>query len=170
MSFAKAVLSGVLASDPEKRFTPNNHAVTSFNLLVENAGNFNRAGSNEPFVVKVTCWRGLADTVTTQLHKGDNVLVEGKLLMNSFQGQDGVQKKLFEVEAASIDKLSGRPEPLVAVGAAAAGEGGQSSSPGGGGGSYQAAAPASGGGYASKPESTGHFTSEDLMTEDDIPF
>lgn len=163
MSFAKATLSGTVISEPEKRFTPNNHAVTSFNISVENPAMGAKAVANEPFVVKVTCWRNLAEAVTV-LSKGDAILVDGKLIMNSFQTPEGVQKKLFELEANTIDRLPGQPEPIMV----AAGEG-QSA---GFGASTKNAAPA----YSSAPAApasnanSGHFSSEDLLTEDDIPF
>jgi len=189
MSFAKIVVSGTLSSDPEKRFTPNNHAVTSFTLMVENQAAIpGRPGpNNEPFPVRVTCWRGLAETVTTRLVKGEHVLVEGKLMLNSFQAQDGTQKKLFEIEAANIDKLPGLPETLPVMAEAAAGNGGYNANGGSYGQQAQPAAtsPSSSGPapasntYATPPSSAGrapaqgsssHFSSEDLLTEDDIPF
>jgi len=175
VSFAKVVISGTLVSDPEKRFTPNNLAVTSFSLLVENPVTSTKAGAvNEPFTVKVTCWRNLAEAVVTQINKGDHILVEGKLILNSFQGQDGVQKKVFEIDATSIDKLTGRPEPIIVAGAAS--EGQSAPQNGGYGASSRAAAPAYEASYnppqAAAPVagSTAHFSSEDLLTEDDIPF
>lgn len=162
MSFAKATLSGTLVSEPEKRFTPNNIAVTSFNIQVENPAIGAKAVTSEPFLVKVTCWRNLAEAVTV-LQKGDSILVDGKLIMNSFQTQEGVQKKLFEVEASTVDKLPGKPEAIIP----AAGEGGGGSYEAGATRNaqqpaYSAAAPVSG--------SSNHFSSEDLLTEDDIPF
>jgi single-strand DNA-binding protein len=181
VSFAKVVISGTLTSEPEKRFTPNNHAVTNFNLSVENSSGFSRqAANNEPFTVKVTCWRNLAEASVEHLHKGEFVLVEGKLILNSFQGQDGVQKKFFEVEAVSIDKLPGPPVaimPVVAAegasgvtqGSAAKGgfeeAGSRTSNP-----SYGASAPAQQETSVSSGGGGGHFSSEDLLTEDDIPF
>lgn len=162
MSFAKATLSGTVISDPEKRFTPNNHAVTSFNISVENPAIGAKAVASEPFVVKVTCWRNLAEAVTI-LSKGDSILVDGKLIMNSFQTPEGVQKKLFELEASTIDRLPGKPEPIMA----SAGEG-QSSG-------FEASARNAAPAYSSAQAPTsntnsGHFSSEDLLTEDDIPF
>jgi single-strand DNA-binding protein len=174
MSFAKVMLSGTVASEPEKRFTPNNHAVTSFYLAVEMQGNTNRPGGNEPFTVKVTCWRNLAEAVETQLHKDDSILVEGKLLINSFQTQDGVQKKLFEVEAVSIDKLPGRPEPLILAASGNVASAGESTTGNGYGANTRSSAPAYNASYNMPPEgqipASGHFSSEDLLTEDDIPF
>lgn len=171
MSFAKATISGVITSEPEKRFTPNNHAVTSFNISVENSGGGNKPGGNEPFPVKVTCWRNLAEAAATQLLKGDHILVEGKLILNSFQTQEGVQKKLFEVEASTIDKLPGRPEAVLVTTT-----GGEGSSAAGGG--FEASSRTTAPAYQASPSSSqgqnlsssGHFSSEDLLTEDDIPF
>lgn len=161
MSFAKIVVSGTLSSDPEKRFTPNNHTVTNFTLNVENPGGGGRGGQNEPFSVKITCWRNLAEVAATQLQKGTAVLVEGKLMMNSFQGQDGVQRKLFEIEANSIDKLPGAPEPLIASGSFDGSDAPAAS---------RSTTPSPAAAAASSAPASGHFSSEDLLTEDDIPF
>ncbi len=160
MSFAKAVMSGTVASEPEKRFTPNNHAVTNFSMAVENPGN--RQGDMEPAMVKVTCWRGLADSAAEQLHKGDEVLVEGKLIMSTLQTPEGAQKKLFEIEATSMNKLAGKPQPVLV----AAGSGSSTAGTG-----YTATSSVA----ANQPSGMGHpqegsFTSEDLLTDDDIPF
>ncbi len=165
MSFAKATLSGVLTSEPEKRFTPNNHAVSSFYISAENPSVGGKP--SEPFSVKVTCWRNLAEAVSV-LHKDDAILVDGKLIMNSFQTNEGVQKKLFELEAVTIDKLAGKPEPILAATGEGASDGGFESS-------NRSAAPAYNGSQsapqpASQGPASGHFSSEDLLTEDDIPF
>lgn len=172
MSFAKAVVSGVVVSEPEKRFTPNNHAVTGFFISVDaGAGAVRAGGGNEPFQVKVTCWRNLADAVASQVLKGEHVLVEGKLILNTYQTPDGVQKRQYEIEAVSISKLSG--EFISVVPAVAAAAPGVTSYP-----TPQASASAA---YATSPPSSvapvggfsssgGHFSSEDLLTEDDIPF
>jgi single-strand DNA-binding protein len=178
MSFAKVVLSGTVTSEPEKRFTPNNHAVTSFYLSVETMGNTNRQGGNEPFSVKITCWRNLAEAATTQIAKGDSILVEGKLLLNSFQTPEGVQKKLFEIEANTIDKLPGKPEPIMVTQGASEDGGQQPGAQAGYNASARTAAPAYDASYGSGPSQaapasgagSGHFSSEDMLTEDDIPF
>ena len=175
MSFAKITVTGRVESDPEKRFTSNDHAVAQFTLAVDQpTTRQNQAEElNAPFQVQVVCWRGLAEAVGSSLSKGDYVSVDGKLMINSFQTSEGVQKKSFEIEAAGIDKLPGATEPIVAVGGnAGAGQWNQ-------GGSGQAAY--SGGrsgaqGQAQQAEfkqpqvPAGGFSSEELLTEDDIPF
>jgi single-strand DNA-binding protein len=179
LSLAKVVVSGTVASEPEKRFTSNqNVAVSTFNLSVRSLSR-PQAGSNgpstEPFLVKVTCWRQLADAVTESLHKGDEVLVEGKLMVNSYQTPEGVAKKGYEIELASIDKLSGPAEPILV----AAGSGKAENA------SYATTSTSSnGGGYATSPKTSSPVAaassggnpssslsfSEEMLTEDDIPF
>ncbi len=173
MSFAKAVLSGILASDPEKRFTPNtNAAVTNFTLLIY------KGNDQEPVQVKVACWRGLADTAADQLKKGDAVLVDGKLMINSFQTPEGVQKKNFEIEAISLHKLSGLPQSLMPStqgNASTASYKENASSPASTVSSSHAPTPdysssfANVGAPASAP-ATNPMGASDFFTEDDIPF
>ena len=155
-------------SDPEKRFTPNNHAVTSFNIAVANP-NFK---SEEPVVVKVTCWRNLAEAVTEQVQRGEEILLEGRLMINTFQTQEGVQKRNYEIEAASIWKLGARPQAL-RVTQDREGGGQQPGGTGGGGGVAYASAPMATAGVpsgGSTPQESGGFSSEEMLTEDDIPF
>lgn len=177
MSLAKIIVSGSVVSEPEKRFTPNqNVAVTSFNLSVQapaRSGPGGAGGPAEPFTVKVIAWRGLADAVVESLHKGDEVVVEGKLMTSSFQTPEGVAKKGFEIELAAIDKLAGAPQPVLAAMSAGSGEPRRSASystPPSGGGDYGAPAqPAAA--VASRPATGGNeFLTEELLTEDDIPF
>lgn len=182
MSLAKVVLSGTIASDPEKRFTPNqNVAVTNFNLAVQPPSRPGMDRVEEPFLVRVTCWRNLAEVAAEQLQKGEAIVVEGKLQINAYQTPEGVTKKSFEVDAANIDKLAGISTPLVVSAQGGASAPRQNNMGGGGGNNAYASQPmaSGGGGYAAggsaavatatAPQAT-EFSAEDLLTEDDIPF
>lgn len=172
MSFSKALISGTILSDPEKRFTANNHAVTSFNISTTNP-NFR---SEQPIIVKITCWRNMADAAAEQLQKGEEILVEGRLMINSFQTQEGVQKRNFEVEAAGISKLPGRPQSLrvnQSGNDSSAGSGGNSYNSGNNGGGAYASAPAATTGVSQGGAGVGDNSfpsSDEMLTEDDIPF
>lgn len=97
MSLARATLSGVLISEPEKRFTSNNIPVTNFTIQVSPVGR-----SEVPFQVRVTCWRNLADVAAEKLHKGEAVTIEGRLQINQYEAPDGMAKKTYEVDASQI--------------------------------------------------------------------
>jgi single-strand DNA-binding protein len=164
MSMAKVVISGTVASQPEKRFTNNtNQAVTNFTLSVPVPPGPSGQSSGKTFMVRVTCWRALADAAES-LQKGQAVLVEGKLQINSFQSPDGVQKKTFEIDAQNVAQLSELPQLLATSPATA---GGSSPTPST---SRPAAQPApamatvAAGNVAPMPSFDG------MTTEDDIPF
>lgn len=168
MSLARATIAGTLATDPEKRYTQNNAAVTNFVLQVTPAAVPNSRQQSEPFQVKIACWRGLADAAAQSLQKGDHVLVDGRLSINAFQGQDGAQKKQYEIDASALSKLAGPAQAILAVSEGAVPMPAQ----------QQPAAPQpSANAYATPPAANtaygngnAGFSADDFMTEDDIPF
>ena len=166
MSFAKISIAGTLSAAPEKRFTPNNVAVTVLTLQLPPVLKMGQTApkSDAPAsTLKVVCWRNLAD-VAEPLPVGQVVLVEGRLQLNTIQQQDGTKKKVFEVDASNLFLLPSLPEPLRPV---ASGAGGASSAPAR---PSQAASPvtpvASGNGFQFQSD----LSSDDFLTEDDIPF
>lgn len=183
MSMAKSVVCGNVVSDPEKRYTANNTPVTSFTLFIPGGSNKN----DTPFMVRVVCWRALADAAA-DLQKGTNVVVEGRLQVAQFETPGGVSKRMYEIDANNIyfgqvDSIlqgvsTGRFEqpmpPTAGYTQAAPATGVQQSNPNGWStiSSSNLAAPASAmAGVASAsssvetPEDPGMF-----LTEDDIPF
>jgi single-strand DNA-binding protein len=52
--------------------------------------------------VTVICWRKLAGNVALCLRKGDPVVVKGRLSVRSFDGKEGVQRTVVEVDASSV--------------------------------------------------------------------
>ncbi len=52
--------------------------------------------------VNVTCWRKLAENLSMCLHKGDPVLLTGRLEVRSFEGKDGQRKTAVDVDASTL--------------------------------------------------------------------
>lgn len=52
--------------------------------------------------VNVQCWRTLADNVKVSVHKGEPVLVMGRLQIRRFEDQEGAPRTAVEIEAMSI--------------------------------------------------------------------
>ena len=98
MSLAKAVVTGTLYRAPEKRFTQNNIAVSSFVLNI---------GDKEEMLVRVISRRNALDEIVSGLNKGDKVLVEGRLQTNTVKMDDGTEKRIFEIDAATIEPFNG---------------------------------------------------------------
>ena len=98
MSLAKAVVTGTLYRAPEKRFTQNNIAVSAFVLNI---------GDKEEMLIRVISRRTGLDEIVSGLNKGDKVLVDGRLQTNTVKMDDGTEKRIYEIDAATIEPFSG---------------------------------------------------------------
>ncbi len=106
MSLAKAIVTGTLYRAPEKRFTQNNVAVSAFILNI---------GEREEMLLRVVVKRNSLDEIVSSLSKGDRVLVEGRLQTASVKAEDGSERKIFEIEAATIERM-GEGSPVASSG------------------------------------------------------
>ena len=96
MSIAKSVVTGTVYRAPEKRFTQNNIAVSDFVLDI---------GDKEQMFIRVVSRRTALDDIVSSLNKGDRILVEGRLQTNSAKMDDGYKKRIYEIDAATIEKM-----------------------------------------------------------------
>lgn len=73
------VLMAEVLTDPELRRTPDNQSsIASF--LVQFAGG---RAEEAPYRIKVVGWNNLADEIVEKYHKGDQVVVEGRLRLDT---------------------------------------------------------------------------------------
>jgi len=98
MSLAKAVITGIVYRAPEKRFTSNNIPVTTFTMNISDT---------EESLIRVIAKGKLAETTVDALSKGDRVLVEGRLQNDTIKNEDGSEKRIVEIDAISIETISG---------------------------------------------------------------
>ena len=96
MSLAKSVVTGTVYRQPEKRFTQNNVAVSAFVLNI---------GDREEMLLRILSKRTALDEVVSTLEKGDRVLVEGRLQTAAVKMDDGSEKRIYEIDANSIEKM-----------------------------------------------------------------
>ena len=96
MSLAKSVVTGTVYRAPEKRFTQNNIAVSAFVLNI---------GEREETLIRVISRRNALDEIVSSISKGERVLVEGRLQTAAVKMDDGSEKRIFEIDANSIEKL-----------------------------------------------------------------
>jgi single-strand DNA-binding protein len=122
---------GNVTRDPELRFTPNGAAVTSFGLA------WNRKGQNDEEVVSffdVTCWSGLAENVAESIHKGDRVVVYGRLDQRSWENPEGERRSKVEIVADDVSPSLRWATVEITRNEFRGGDGGGSAAPSGGGG------------------------------------
>ena len=98
MTLAKAFITGSVVKAPEKRFTQNDMAIAGFTI------NFDPANEG---LLRVVAFGQLAETISSTINIGDMVAVEGKLQVNSYKLPNGKDKKVFEVQASAVEKMSG---------------------------------------------------------------
>jgi len=97
----RAILIGRLTADPELRYTPQGHAVTTFRIAVDRPFK-NQQGEREADFFSIVTWRRLAETCAHNLNKGRLVAVEGRLQTRSYQAQDGSTRWATEVVADNV--------------------------------------------------------------------
>jgi single-strand DNA-binding protein len=131
--FQRVSLIGNVGREPEMRYTPDGTPVASFsiatNTKISKAGkpecpngwkeSYN--GKNWELTTwwRITCWRGLAETVNQYLEKGRQVFVEGEMAGESvngtmnprvWTGKDGVARASFEITARNVRFIGGRSD------------------------------------------------------------
>lgn len=99
MSISKAVITGKVVRQPEKRFTNSNVAVTTFSI------NVSTPKSEGPNLVRVITWRNLADTCAETIQKGQEVIIDGRLQTNNYKDASGVDRKVVEIDANNVEIL-----------------------------------------------------------------
>ena len=97
MTLAKAFVTGVVVKAPEKRFTQNDMAIAGFTI------NFDPANEG---LLRIVAFGQLAETIASTVAMGDSVAVEGKLQINSYKLPNGKDKKVFEIQANAVEKMS----------------------------------------------------------------
>lgn len=102
MSLAKSVVTGTVYRAPEKRFTQNNVAVSAFVLNI---------GEREETLIRVLSKRNALDEIVSSLTKGERVLVEGRLQTAAVKMDDGSEKRIYEIDANTIERLEGEGAP-----------------------------------------------------------
>src|SRR5579862_1194076 len=102
-SYNRVILVGNLTRDPEIRYTQSGKGVTKFTLAVNNPRN-----KEETTFVDIVAWDRLGETCNTYLKKGSNCLVEGRLVIRSYDDKDGNKRKATEVVIDNMQMLGSR--------------------------------------------------------------
>src|SRR5690606_17665911 len=97
----RVILIGRLTADPDLRYTPQGHAVTTFRIAVDRPVK-NQQGERETDFFPVVTWRKLAETCAHNLSKGRLVAVEGRVQNRSYTARDGSRRWVTEVVADNV--------------------------------------------------------------------
>lgn len=95
-------LIGNLGQDPESRYTPTGRQLARFPLATNRrwkTSDGEEKGATDWF--NIECWNGLGEAVSTYLHKGRKVFVEGRLQIDQYE-KDGQINQYVKVVASNV--------------------------------------------------------------------
>ena len=101
----RVILMGRLTRDPEVRYTTSGKSVASFSLAVDRRMARRDANEGQPTAdfINVVAWEKSADFVAKYFHKGNRMLVEGRLQTRNYDAKDGTKRYVTEVISDNIE-------------------------------------------------------------------
>ncbi|MCL5004022.1 MAG: single-stranded DNA-binding protein [Patescibacteria group bacterium] len=114
-----AIIVGNLTRDPEMRYTPGGHAVTSFSVATNRSWVSEGQTHDEVDYHNVVAWNKLAELCNQFLSKGRKVYIQGRIQTRSWEDQSGVKKYRTEIVAEDmviLDSKKDRGEGLGEIG------------------------------------------------------
>ena len=96
------LIQAVINSAPQMRYTKENQTP-----IAEMMVNFNGLRTEDPIrELKVLGWGNIAQEMVEKLKGGQNVVIEGRLRMNSITRNDGTKEKQPELTASKFHNIS----------------------------------------------------------------
>ena len=99
MSLAKAVFSGKVYREPQKRSTSNNVPITYFT--------FDIGTQDNEELIRVRSIGNMAEEIEKQVAKNDRLVVEGSLAMATIKTETGAEKRIVDLMLSSYEKIAG---------------------------------------------------------------
>ena len=96
------LIQAVVNSAPQMRYTKENQT-----QIAEMIVNFKGLRSEDPTrELKVLGWGNIAQEMIDELKEGQNIVIEGRLRMNSVTRKDGTKEKQPELTASKIHQIA----------------------------------------------------------------
>jgi single-strand DNA-binding protein len=108
-SFNRVILAGNVTRDIELRYIPSGTAVADIGLAVNDRVKKGEQWVDEVTFVDVTLWGRTAEIASEYLHKGSNILIEGRLKLDSWE-KDGQKRSKLRVNADKMQMLGSKSD------------------------------------------------------------
>ena len=96
------LIQAVINSAPQMRYTKENQTP-----IAEMIVNFKGLRSEDPIrELKISGWGNIAQEMIDELKEGQNIVIEGRLRMNSVTRKDGSKEKQPELTASKIHQIT----------------------------------------------------------------
>ena len=104
----KVILIGNVGTDPNVRYLDSGVCVAQIRLATTERGYTLQNGTQVPERTEwhnVIFWRKLAEIVEKHVHKGDKILVDGKIQSRNYTDQQGMSHHITEIMAENMEIL-----------------------------------------------------------------
>lgn len=102
----KIIVIGNLGRDPEMRYTASGQSVTSFSVATNHRYTTGGEQREETDWFDVSAWGRLSELCNQYLSKGQQVYLEGRLHLDSYQGRDGQTRWVNRITLTDMQLLS----------------------------------------------------------------
>ncbi|MCR4403847.1 MAG: single-stranded DNA-binding protein [Candidatus Acetothermia bacterium] len=110
MGLNRVILTVNLTADPELRYTQSGRARTRFTIAVNQQYRDQEGHLQETTIfVPIVVWGPQAEFCANFLKKGQEVAVDGRLRIDTFETREGKPWKIVEVIAQHVELPGGRP-------------------------------------------------------------
>ncbi len=155
-SFNKVILMGNLTRDPETRVTATGLTICKLGLAVSRVFSTKDGERREETTfVDIDAFGKQAEVITKYMRKGKPIMIEGRLKLDQWEGNDGQKRSKLSVVLENFQFVGGRDD-------------GDSSGGGSGGGYEKSSPPARSEKRA--PDAASNFGSDDDTLDEDVPF
>ena len=107
MSLNRVVLQGRLAADVELKTFGDDQKVGSLRIAVDRDRK-NKEGEREADFFNVTAWRKTAEFAAQYFAKGDPIVIDGRLMQQTWKDDNGNNRSSVEVVAENIYFAGGK--------------------------------------------------------------
>ena len=97
----RAILFGRLTKDVELRTTPSGRSVAMLTLAIDRPPT--KDGNKEVDFIPVVLWGKTAEAVARYVHKGQRLLVEGRIQVRSYDDKNGQKRYATEVVSDRVE-------------------------------------------------------------------
>ena len=97
----KSILKGRLARDPEVRYTQSGKAVASITIACNRP--HKQGEKQEADFIPCVAWEKTAEIIGNNCTKGQEILVEGRMQVRSYDAQDGSKRYVTEVVISNME-------------------------------------------------------------------
>lgn len=95
-------LVGNLTRDPELRYTTGGRAVANFGIAVNRRYQVSGEWQEQTSYFNIVAWAELGENVAASLHKGNRVVVFGRLEQREYENREGEKRSMVEVVADEV--------------------------------------------------------------------